>query len=161
MHDIKLTHGNQLCFYCCCSVPKSFCALSDPMDCSLPGSSLHGVLLARILEWVAISFSRASSCTSDWSRLSCDGRRILSLSHQGTLTRNFSKNKERKQFHHNSIKNKKILRNTFYYQGGKRGVCWNWKLLMKEIEYINKWKDILFPWIRRINRLLLSCVKEE
>ena len=33
--------------------------LSDPMDCSLPGSSVHGILQARILEWVAISFSNA------------------------------------------------------------------------------------------------------
>ena len=33
----------------------------DCMDCSLPGSSVHGILQARILEWVAISFSRASS----------------------------------------------------------------------------------------------------
>ena len=34
---------------------------SDPMDCSLPGSSVHMILLARILECVAISFSRGSS----------------------------------------------------------------------------------------------------
>ena len=34
--------------------------LSDPMDCSLPGSSIHGIFQARILEWVAISFSRGS-----------------------------------------------------------------------------------------------------
>ena len=33
----------------------------DPVDCSLPGFSLHGILQARILEWVAISFSRGSS----------------------------------------------------------------------------------------------------
>ena len=33
----------------------------DPMDCSLPGSSVHGIIQARILEWVALSFSRASS----------------------------------------------------------------------------------------------------
>ena len=33
----------------------------DPMDCSPPGSSVHGILQARILEWVAISFSRVSS----------------------------------------------------------------------------------------------------
>ena len=33
--------------------------LCDPMDCSLPGSSLHGILQARVLEWVAISFSNA------------------------------------------------------------------------------------------------------
>ena len=35
--------------------------LCDPMDCSLPGSSVHGIFQARILEWVAISFSRRSS----------------------------------------------------------------------------------------------------
>ena len=34
--------------------------LCDPMDCSLPGSSIHGILQARILEWIAISFSRGS-----------------------------------------------------------------------------------------------------
>ena len=34
--------------------------LCDPMDCSLPGSSVHGISQARILEWVAISFSRGS-----------------------------------------------------------------------------------------------------
>ena len=35
--------------------------LCDPMDCSPPGSSIHGIFQARILEWVAISFSRRSS----------------------------------------------------------------------------------------------------
>ena len=37
--------------------------LFDPTDCSLPGSSVHGILQARLLEWVAISFSRGSSLT--------------------------------------------------------------------------------------------------
>ena len=35
--------------------------LCDPVDCSLPGSSVHGMLQARVLEWVAILFSRGSS----------------------------------------------------------------------------------------------------
>ena len=35
--------------------------LCDPMDCSMPGSSVHGILQARILEWVAMAFSRGSS----------------------------------------------------------------------------------------------------
>ena len=35
--------------------------LCDPMDCSPPGSSVHGILQARILEWIAIPFSRGSS----------------------------------------------------------------------------------------------------
>ena len=39
-------------------VNQSCPTLCNPVDCSLPGSSVHGILQARILEWVAISFSR-------------------------------------------------------------------------------------------------------
>ena len=41
-------------------VAQSCLTLHNPMDCSLPGSSVHGISQARILEWVAISFSRGS-----------------------------------------------------------------------------------------------------
>ena len=40
---------------------QSCLTLCDPVDCSPPDSSVHGILQARILEWVAISFSRGSS----------------------------------------------------------------------------------------------------
>ena len=45
--------------------------LCDPMDCSSPGSSVHRVLQARILEWVAIPFSRRSSQPRDQIQVSC------------------------------------------------------------------------------------------
>ena len=45
-------------FCCCCLVAKLCPTLWDPVDCSPPGSSVHGILQARLLEWVAISFSR-------------------------------------------------------------------------------------------------------
>ena len=45
--------------------------LCDPMDCSPPGFSVHGISHVRILEWVAISFSKASSQTSDRTLVSC------------------------------------------------------------------------------------------
>ena len=45
--------------------------LCDPMDCSTPGSSLHGTSQARILEWVAISFSRESYWPRDRTPFSC------------------------------------------------------------------------------------------
>ena len=48
----------------CCLVTKSCPTLSNPLDCSLPGSSVHGISQARILEWVAIS----SSMGSAWPR---------------------------------------------------------------------------------------------
>ena len=48
-------------------VVQSCPTLCDPMDCSpcLPGSSVHGIFQARVLEWVAISFSRGSSQLRD------------------------------------------------------------------------------------------------
>ena len=45
--------------------------LCDPMDCSLPGSSVHGIFQVRLLEWAAISFSRRSSWPRDQTLVSC------------------------------------------------------------------------------------------
>ena len=45
--------------------------LSDLMDCSLPDSPIHGILQERILEWVAIPFSRGSSKPRDTTWISC------------------------------------------------------------------------------------------
>ena len=45
----------------CVLVAQSCLTLCDPVDCSPPGSSVHGILPARILEWVAIPFSRGFS----------------------------------------------------------------------------------------------------
>ena len=49
---------------CLLLVAKSFLTLCDPMDCSPPGFSVHGISQARILEWVAISSSRWNSLSS-------------------------------------------------------------------------------------------------
>ena len=49
------------------------------MDCSLPGSSLHGILQARVLEWVANSFSRGYSRPRDRTRVSCIPGRHFNL----------------------------------------------------------------------------------
>ena len=59
------------------SVAQSCLTLCDPMDCSLPGSSVHGIFQARVLEWVAISFSKGSSQPRDRTRVSrIAGRRF-------------------------------------------------------------------------------------
>ena len=50
------------------SCVQHFC---EPMGFSLPGSSVHGILQARILQWVAISSSRGSSQLRDWTYISC------------------------------------------------------------------------------------------
>ena len=73
---------------------KSCLTLCNPMDCSLPGSSVHGISQSRILEWVVISFSRGSSWPGDQTLVTgslqnfyhC--RQILyHLSHQGSPSR--------------------------------------------------------------------------
>ena len=51
--------------------------LCDPIDYSLPSSSVHGILQARILEWVAISFSKGYSQPRDRTHVYCIGKRIL------------------------------------------------------------------------------------
>ena len=55
-------------------VIQSCSTLFDPVDCSLLGSSVHGILQARILEWVAIPFSRGSSQPRYQTQVSCIGR---------------------------------------------------------------------------------------
>ena len=54
-----------------CVRAQSCPSLCDPMDCSLPGSSVHGILQARILEWVAYPFSRGSSQPRNQTWVSC------------------------------------------------------------------------------------------
>ena len=60
-------------------VTQSCPTLCDPMDCSPPGSPVHGILPARILEWVAIAFSRGSSRPRDQTQVSCIAGRRFNL----------------------------------------------------------------------------------
>ena len=62
---------------CCCFVTRSCPALCDPMDCSLPGSSLHGIFQARILEWLAIPFSRGPPWARDQTHALLHCKQIL------------------------------------------------------------------------------------
>ena len=58
---------------------QSCLTLYDPMDCSLPGSSIHGIFQARVLEWIAISFSRGSSRPSNQTRVSHIAGRLFTI----------------------------------------------------------------------------------
>ena len=51
-------------------VAQSCLTLCDPIECSLSGSSIHGIFQARVLEWIAISFSRGSSWPRNWTQVS-------------------------------------------------------------------------------------------
>ena len=75
-------------FFLTCSVAQSWPTLCHSKDCSPPGSSIHGIFQGRILEWVAISFSRGSSRRRNRIRVSCiaggllHGSRFYQLSYQ-------------------------------------------------------------------------------
>ena len=62
---------------CVFSVTQSCPILCSPMDCSLPGYSVHGISQARILKRVAMPSSRASSRPKDRTHVFCIGRQIL------------------------------------------------------------------------------------
>ena len=78
--------GDGVCLWFCYNwrkvkvlVAQSCLTLCDSMDCSLLGSSVHGILLERILEWVAMPFSRGSSWPRDWTWVSCIAGRFFTV----------------------------------------------------------------------------------
>ena len=77
-------HLSKLHVLCCANLLLSCLTLCDPMDCSPPGFSVHGILQARILEWIAMPSSRGSPPPRDRTHISYSGRWILyPLSHLG------------------------------------------------------------------------------
>ena len=78
-------HSPNEYFFLCPPLLSCVRLFVTPMDCSPPGSSVHGILQARILEWAAISFSRGSSWPRDWTWVSrIIGQIFYSLSNQGS-----------------------------------------------------------------------------
>ena len=65
--------------YVCVLVTQSCLTFFDPIDCSPQGSSVHGFLQSKILEWVAIPFSRGSSCPRDGTQVSCIAGRFFTI----------------------------------------------------------------------------------
>ena len=64
----------------CVCVTQLCPTLCNPVDCSLPGFSVHGILQARTLEWVAVYFSRGFSKPRDWTQVSCLAGRLFTIS---------------------------------------------------------------------------------
>ena len=82
MHTPKLTYiDGSICFYTVKLMlfAQSCPTLCNPMGCSPPGSSVHRILQARILEWVAMPSSRGSSRPRDWTQVSCIAGRSITI----------------------------------------------------------------------------------
>ena len=74
--------GSPLSYRCVClcvraKLLQSCPTLCNPMDCSLPGSSVHGILQARIVEWVAMPSSQGCSQPRDRTQVSCIASRFF------------------------------------------------------------------------------------
>ena len=114
-------------------VAQSCPTLSDPMDCSLPGSSVHGIFQARVLEWVAIDFSKLLLETS---KITCFPLGNFNLDLHDSIYIEFNKlcefkisNKERKiQW----VTVSKMVTNLYLQEDQ-----------IKIIKYVNYWYDIL------------------
>ena len=90
---------NQLCC-CCCSLIIKLCpALCDPMDCIPQALLCIGFILqARIQEWIAISFSRESSCPGDWTHISCTASGFFTIWAREANQPHFNLKKKKREF---------------------------------------------------------------
>ena len=71
LHFLCILKKQELSFTYVVKVTQLCPTFCDPVDSSPPGSSVHGICQARILEWVAVPFSRGSSQPKDRTRVSC------------------------------------------------------------------------------------------
>ena len=91
---LKLTQHSKSTI--CRLVSKSYLTFCDPMDYSHPGSSIHGILQARIPEWLAISYSRESCQPRDQIRVPCIAGRFFTAEPPGKLILQFKKKRKKK-----------------------------------------------------------------
>ena len=79
MHSVYDIYMDKCEFESESEVTQACPTLCDPVRCRLPGSSVHGIVQARILEWGAISFSKGSSQPRDQTQVSCIAARLFTI----------------------------------------------------------------------------------
>ena len=108
-------------------VAQSCLTLCDPMDCSLPGFCVHCIFQARVLEWVAISFSRGSSWPRDQTPGLLHCRQTLyPLSHQGSPCNLFKVLANNLKTQHQSQTPPPLV-TPLYFQMGFENESWTWR----------------------------------
>ena len=128
--------------------------LCDFMDCSPPGFSVHGILQARILEWVTISFSRGSSWLRDQIRVSCIADRFFTTDHQGSRTTQAATflwehfNKAHLLVHIIVSRSLTHSTNIYWPIAGCQALCW--------VQGILRWRKHLLPTLQGLTWNLTS-----
>ena len=130
MQILASRHLEETISILCMLLTQSYPTLYNPMDCSLPASSVHGILQARILEWVAIPFSRASSQPKDWTQVSCISGRFSTVWESESPEKPYSSsNMEKRAQNQSTLHNRKfklekiriLLSKAFTNKKGKGG----------------------------------------
>ena len=105
-------------------VPQMCPTICDPVDCSPPGSSVHGIFQARVLEWVAISFSRESSWPRAQTWVSCTASRVFTT---------WAIREARISLYHfpNSLQALEVIISSSFYHWGH----WKWKWSHSVVPY--------------------------
>ena len=134
------------------------------MGCSLPGSSVHGISQARILEWVAISFSVRSSWPRDWTQVSHIAGWFFTIwahAHSRTMLKKQNKTKHKKLLSDKKTKNRspgsrkipeKLRRESSL---GKWSICFAYELL-----YLLLFCIFMNPTLRSIPQMLRTKLEE-
>ena len=140
--------------------------LCDLMDCSLPGSSVHGILQARILERVAIPFSRGSSQPRDWTHV------LLWLLHCRQILHCWATGEAKKKSWSKFIRNCVCLRirtedapSAFWSLRPRKEVSWERKMFSEKWEseycYFIVWISSPCAWVTRLIQTLNERIPVE
>ena len=133
MKEIIITATKEILTDVLCLVAQLHPTLCDAMDCSPPGSSVHGLLQARILEWVAVPSPRGSSQLRDWIQVShIAGRFFTVWATRGAL----------KQIHvyknHFKISMKQII----YEENSLSKLFLEIQETQNETKYVRNWRGV-------------------
>ena len=137
----KRWYAHAMKYFCCCLVTKSCLTLCDSMGCSLPGSSVHGISQAKILEWVAVSFSRYLPNSGTESMSPAWQANSLPLSHLEKSMKYYSPLKGKKK--DTLVSHATILMNLedIMLSEIKRHILYD-STYMRYLEYLQSWKLI-------------------
>ena len=113
------------CCVCVWTVTQSCLTLCNPVDCSPPGSSVHGIFQAGILEQLPIFYSRGSSQPRDQTRVSCIGKQILYHCATWKLSRDLADQKQKP-------KEKRRWWSRFCPRGSCQSV-WSWASVLVDV----------------------------
>ena len=114
-------------------VAQSCPTLGDPMDCSLPGSSNHGIFQARVLEWGAIAFSRLGPKVLYINKLSGDANATQNVVHASHFVKQVNRN-----LSHHPIESLTVIliKNIFYIKKKKRKPVEDSRSAMKKVQLV-------------------------